>query len=210
MKGSNKSRNPLQRDKDRTREVELYLKGWSQDAIAREVGISQNVVSLDLAAVRAEWREQRREDIDEARDDLLQQVRQVKREAWDAWNRSVGKRDVTVNELVTGGEAGRKTRQQVRSNLSAGDAQHLFSVRWAIEAEAELRGLRTSGKAPISGTGPMFSVEDLAKLRREQAEYLKTRGNGKPLPVQSRKMGGLMVLGNPQRKLNGIGSGKTE
>ena len=55
-------------DQRRLRVSELSLKGWSQVAIAQEMGISQATVSTDLAAIQKEWRESRIQNREEAID----------------------------------------------------------------------------------------------------------------------------------------------
>ena len=44
----------------------LYLKGSTQAQIARELGVAQSTVSVDLKAIRREWRDSRIRDFNEA------------------------------------------------------------------------------------------------------------------------------------------------
>ncbi len=64
-------RKPLQRVHDRKRAVALSLGGAKQTDIANELGISQAMVSLDLATVRRQWTQEMIGDIDTVlRDEL--------------------------------------------------------------------------------------------------------------------------------------------
>jgi len=64
----------------RQRVAELYLQGWQQDAIAKELAIRQPMVSEDLAKIRQAWRESAIRDFDAARDlELARTASNVKR-----------------------------------------------------------------------------------------------------------------------------------
>ena len=67
----------------RMRVGELSLKGWTQVAIARELGVSQATISSDIKAIRKEWRESRIRNLDEVLEEVLQKLDVVEREAWE-------------------------------------------------------------------------------------------------------------------------------
>ena len=100
----------------RQRVAELYLQGWQQDAIAKELTIRQPMVSEDLAKIRQAWRESAIRDFDAARDLELARLDRIEREAWAAWERS---KQPTQSATVNG-EAGSQTaRRTVKPVLGA-------------------------------------------------------------------------------------------
>jgi len=68
--------------------ADLYLQGWTQIAIAEELGVAQPTISDDLKRIRAQWRESGVRDFDEARQLELMKLDRIEREAWSAWERS--------------------------------------------------------------------------------------------------------------------------
>lgn len=64
-------RRPIERDRDRKRAVDFALSGMTQTEIATALGVSQAMVSLDLAKARREWTAEMIGDLDAVlRDEL--------------------------------------------------------------------------------------------------------------------------------------------
>src|SRR5689334_1282038 len=110
----------LQLAQRRRQVVELYLKGWEQGAIARELRISQASVSRDLEAVARDWRESALRHFDEVRNRKVQKLDLVEREAWAAWQRS---QSPLGGAAVTENQKGQSTRKTLRHQH--GDARFL-------------------------------------------------------------------------------------
>jgi predicted transcriptional regulator len=72
----------------RKRVADLYLQGWTQTAIAADIGVTQPTVSLDLKKIQEAWRKDSIRDFDLRREIELQKIDRVEREAWSAWERS--------------------------------------------------------------------------------------------------------------------------
>ena len=92
--------------------AELYVKGWFQTAIARELAISQPTVCQDLQAIRKQWRESAIRDFDAARELELQKLNRVEREAWAAWERS---QQPAQSAVMSGDGVGQHTRKAMHS-----------------------------------------------------------------------------------------------
>ena len=69
--------------------AELYLTGWTQAAIARELSVSQATVSADLKVIRRQWRESGIRDFDEAVAEELSKYQILEREACSGWQCSM-------------------------------------------------------------------------------------------------------------------------
>ena len=72
----------------RTQVTELYLKGWTQAAIAKKLGVSQATISSDLKAMRKVWRDSGIRNFDEAIGEQLEKLQLLRREMWAEWERS--------------------------------------------------------------------------------------------------------------------------
>jgi hypothetical protein len=130
--------------------AELYVKGWFQSAIARELGVSQPTICQDLKAVYKEWRQSSIRDFDELRERELQKLDLVEREAWAAWQRSQEPQEST--KVVQDASGGNREQQTVAN--SAGDPRFLEQVHKCIASRRALLGLDAPVRvAPTSPDG---------------------------------------------------------
>jgi len=117
----------------RMRVAELYLKGWTQVAIARELGVSQATVSGDIKANRKEWRTQRLDNMEELALEEQKRLLQIEREAWSGWERSQQPVETTRITQRNGEKtAEKKIRQQ------AGDPRFLKILLEAKQKRCDL------------------------------------------------------------------------
>ncbi|MHC4403967.1 MAG: terminase gpP N-terminus-related DNA-binding protein [Planctomycetota bacterium] len=137
----------LRIEQRRQQVAELYLQGWSQAAIARELSVSQPTVSSDLQAIRAEWRESRVRDFDEAVGIELKKLECLEREAWSAWRRSQHPAESTKVTQVGSNKKAEKTVKEQH-----GDPRYLELVYRAITGRRTLLGLDAPTR--IAPTGP--------------------------------------------------------
>jgi len=136
--------------------ADLFLQGWNQDAIGRELSISQPQVAADLKKINQAWRESAIRDFDAARDQELARLQRLEREAWAAWERSKQpSQSATVN-----GEAGAQTaRRTVKHQY--GDPRFLDIALRCSEARRQLLGLDAPTKiAPTTPDGRPLTVEE--------------------------------------------------
>ena len=140
----------------RQKVAELFLQGWNQDAIGRELNISQPQVAADLKKINQTWRESAIRDFDEARNQELARLQRMEREAWSAWERSKQpSQTATVN-----GEAGAQTaRRTVKHQY--GDPRFLDIALRCSEARRQLLGLDAPAKiAPTTPDGRPLTLEE--------------------------------------------------
>ena len=76
------------REEALARVADLDRMGYGQVAMARMLGVSQPQVCYDLKAVRSRYRETQLAKVEEAVNEKLAQLRDVRCEAWEAWERS--------------------------------------------------------------------------------------------------------------------------
>lgn len=138
--------------------AKLYLKGWTQAAIAEKLGVAQGTISSDLRMVQKEWRQsavravQARHVIEMAKLDALE------RELWEAWEtsrqptRGVG----IVKEVATGKEMHRSNQKEQN-----GDPRFLAIVQKCLIMRGAIAQPRGSQESPDD-------VETELRVRRDR------------------------------------------
>lgn len=129
----------------RRREVAaLFLRGLKQQEIADRLDVSRSQISLDLKAIRKEWKEAGVRDLDEAKGEELAKIDNVERTCWEEWHRSQKpqtrkSRKLKARAVGSSGPRQYETSEVVQERL--GDPRYLDGVRWAIERRCKLLGL---------------------------------------------------------------------
>jgi hypothetical protein len=67
----------------------LYCRGVPQHRIAAKYGVTQQLISKDLAAIRSEWQRQMVEFFDAYKAEQLAKLDAMEAEAWRGWRRSL-------------------------------------------------------------------------------------------------------------------------
>lgn len=120
----------------RTQVADLFTKGWTQVAIAGELGVSQATISTDVKAIRQEWSEARIEDVGAAVALELKRTEVLHRETCLAWVRS--QQPVETIRIIdrNGQKLVEKTVQE-----RPGDPRFLQIAHRAIKIRFRLLGL---------------------------------------------------------------------
>ena len=144
--------------------AQRYLKGEMQSQIARTLGVTQQQISLDLKVIHRWWRESAIRDFDAAQAQELAKIDLLEQTAWEAWQRSIQPREITLTEQTEGGETydaqgnprpKPPTRKaSMRKEGQVGDPRFLEQVYKCIERRCALLGLNAPQKvAPTSPDG---------------------------------------------------------
>ena len=120
----------------REKVADLYLKGWTQAAIAIECGCAQSRISVDLARIREAWLKSAIRNFDVLRERELQRIDRVEREAWAAWERS---QQPVQSAVVTGEDITKRTKKSVQQKY--GDPRFLDIVHKCIAQRRAMLGL---------------------------------------------------------------------
>lgn len=174
-----KPRDEAERERDRLRITPLYLQGWNQTEIARELGVDQSTVSRDIKFLLAEWRKQRNGLVDE----FEGKYRYVYREAITAWHRSKEDAVTETSEMIEVPEVSKdakgnpqvvssqRMKAQTRREGQSGNPALLAQAQAAIKAIREMFGVDAAEKIEHSGPGgqPLFS-EIVVNVKRESVE----------------------------------------
>jgi len=126
---------------------DLYLKGYYQSDIARQVNVSQQQISKDLAVIRKQWKESAIRNYDEALDQELARINKREIEAWEAWEKSKEQfRQRTIKGRAIGDSETNIVEKSETTEERYGDARLLSLVEACSKQRCDLLGLN---KAPI-------------------------------------------------------------
>lgn len=165
MARKNKIESVLER---RVKVAKLYLQGWYQADIAKQVGVTQQQVSSDLKALRKEWLASSIRDFDKARDQELFKIDNLEREYWAAWEKS--KTDYSKKSIKAKGT--KKELNQVEKTdtevIMIGNKQFLDGVMTCINKRCEILGLDAPKKQELTGAGgkDLMGVDGLSDAER--------------------------------------------
>ena len=139
-------RTKAQREYDLSRISALYLKGHTQAAIGEALGLTQPIVSRDLATIQKRWEEQSTIDLDAARRRELARIDELEREYWVAWRRSLEQVTKTKTKRNHMGDEAIVMREE-----TSGNPAFLAGVQNCIDQRCKLLGLYAATKAVVSG-----------------------------------------------------------
>jgi len=139
-------RTKFERENDLQRIAELYLKGWYQSAIAKEIGVAQPQIAYDLKEIRQRWRESSIRDFDEDRNQELERIDILEREYWSAWERS--KEEKTRTRQTKHGDI---SSASVEKETLLGNPAYLSGVERCIELRCKILGLYAPIKNEVAG-----------------------------------------------------------
>jgi predicted transcriptional regulator len=141
---------------------DLRLQGWNQQAIADHLGVPQTTVSMDLKIIRRQWEKSAVDAFNERRNEELQKLELLEREAWAAWERS----QKPAQSVVADGDAKKPARKTVKNQH--GNPRFLQIVHGCIASRRALLGLDAPRKvAPTDVEGRTITLADLlGRIRR--------------------------------------------
>lgn len=130
----------LKREKALEETERLHLRGYSQNAIAKKLGVSQSQVNYDIKKVRERYKEEALEHHAVYVREKINQLRAVAQEAWEGWERSKKQALEIREEEGTTGEGGWSKTSKTKKRVS-GACEYLRTILDCLKQEAELLGL---------------------------------------------------------------------
>ena len=143
-------RKPAELARDRRRIANLYLQGWLQADIGKELGLSQKTISRDLKALHRVWREAALVDFNEAKARELAKGDNLECIYHEAWKRSCEDKESTLTEKIDA-TASSRSKAQIRKEGRVGDPRFLAGAQWCIERRCKLLGLDAPQRQEITG-----------------------------------------------------------
>jgi len=149
------ARTPEQKLLDLGKIAALVRRGYSQTAVADALGMSVNQVQLDWRLLVQQTRVAQKEDVKAKISLMLEQLSEIKMEAWKSWELSKN----PLQRRTTRGRAGYVDEEgnpivettDVEEGQT-GDPRFLRVVMDAMAKEAELQGLYPEKKVSVTGT----------------------------------------------------------
>lgn len=127
-----KQKREMAQSQRRVKVADLYVRGYSQQAIAMIVGVCRETICKDIHAMQQEWMVQRVHSLDVRKARELQKLDEVERQCWLEWDLS--KR---VAETTTEAPTGRTIKRECRG----GDTRYLKIILECVVQRCELLGL---------------------------------------------------------------------
>lgn len=133
----------------RKRVAELYLGGWTQWEISKELECHSDTVNTDLKAIQQLWMERSIEAIDRVKAEQLAKVDKVERWATEAYIRSMGVEEIHTESEKNSGEYGSSEKKVVRKQL-LGDVRYLQQIESCIKLRCTIMGITDDKKTNIN------------------------------------------------------------
>lgn len=145
-------RKAVEREVDRTKLIRMVSRDYSMEEIGRELNISTNRVYLEYKIILKQLRKERLDLTEEVIEQKLLEYKEIKREAWDAWERSKSSHIITKSKQTSGGMGGKLTYEDTQTTETrVGDNSYLAVVLECLKAEREIQGLDPEKKMRVSG-----------------------------------------------------------
>lgn len=163
----------LKREHALTRVSELYLRGWIQADIAKDIGISAKTVSKLLEEVRKRWLVNQVNNFEQRKAMELERIDKVEREYWDAWIRSKdGQRKIiktTLKRTTMRGDSSEDTDGEEFID-TPGDPRFLDGIQKCITLRAKILGLEEATRIEHSGSINVnnYQMDNRARLTEDQ------------------------------------------
>ena len=114
----------------------MLLRGMRPYEVAKELGVTKKVISMDMKKIMANWRDSCVRDFESAQATQLQKLANLERTYWDGWERSLKEKRVKrVRDAEKGGF------HEIIEEDGVGNPKFLDGVADCIKTTAKLLGL---------------------------------------------------------------------
>lgn len=130
-------RSPDQVKKDRVEIADRYLKGETQESIAKALGLTQQQVSYDLQVIRRIWVENQLSSFNDRVSLQLAKIDKAEAEYWRAWEATKGEEEIQTHEsgITPKGEIDKTI---IRRRKIHGTSAYLDGVLKCIDQRSKL------------------------------------------------------------------------
>src|SRR5205085_11336695 len=144
---------------DRAVMAEKWARGWTQYAIAQELGLTREQVAYDMRQVFKEWRKSAIIDLNDAKMKQLHRYEVILKETWVAWENSKRPRDITTTRQKRRGLSGTNAEVPMDQTTEAGkrteqrdpNAAYMQIILDTLDAINKLLGLYAPTETRHSG-----------------------------------------------------------
>lgn len=155
-------REKIERERDLIDVAQLYLEGWTQQAIADYVSekyypgtdpLTQQQIGYDIKVLIKRWQKSQALNIDEAKSRELARIDKLEREYWQAWERSCEDAETVRQEGKPKTKDDKPDKVVHTRKGQVGDPRFLQGVQWCIMQRCKILGIEAPTKQEISGAG---------------------------------------------------------
>jgi len=142
--------------------AEKTLRGWTQQRIADELGISVMQVNIDLRTARAEWKKQREQSIDKWAAEILAKYLELYRINMEAYERSIGETRKETRRVKRGKDKEEIPGAEVTVTTEElnGDPRYLAGAADALRQIRALLGLDAPEKSEVKAEHTIRVIEE--------------------------------------------------
>jgi hypothetical protein len=130
-----------QREYDRAELAKWMRRGATQAWIAERLGVSTQTIHLDWRILVTQMRQFRDTDVEAAIAIKLEEYAEIKREAWEAWEKSKVEWHKTVEDSYTRADGSPGGKITTTTEDCVGDSRFLQIIMSCLAAERELQAL---------------------------------------------------------------------
>jgi hypothetical protein len=129
------------------------------------LGVNRDTVRNDLAVVRTQWLKNAERKLDERKSEELARLDAIEAVAWRQFRKSCQARQKTRKQVTKGrsNKAGLAlpdlTREETRTEESAGDPRYLERISWCVSKRCELLGLGEGGSTVTTAVTVIGGVD---------------------------------------------------
>lgn len=146
-------RSDIQRKLDRAEMMKLLRRGWSKTQIAEKLGVHQTMISYDYKLVMKEVIANQTKDALFLRAKALEELAEVKKEAWIGWDKSKElHRKKVIEEYDKGDDSPMSTKTVDTTEGSLPGSHYLNIILNCIAKEAELTGINADKVLQVQQT----------------------------------------------------------
>lgn len=147
-----------QRKIDRVEMVSLVRRGWSQGMLAEKFNISRPMICMELKAIYRDFAVKQGEDTEALINIKLDELAEIKREAWMAWERSKEDIERETNEETDSKVRGLSSKVAKMREGRLPSAQYLSIICDCIKQERDLKALNPAKEVTIKGHLAVWDV----------------------------------------------------
>jgi hypothetical protein len=156
------TRSQKEREAHRLELPKLMRRGWTQTMIAEKFGVSSQQIACDWKIVVKDLNREATAEVREHVALKLQEYAEVKREMWEAWEKSKQNQEERLEEDVSS-ERGGHTKTALKEKGSCGDAKYMNIILECLKAERELQGLNPAKEIKGNITTTSINWEVIAQ-----------------------------------------------
>jgi hypothetical protein len=106
-----------------------------------------------LGELEKRWRGASQVEVEQAKGEVLDETAQLKREYYDAWQRSCEDAETETKRQRQAGEGNEVKEMMKVTKAQAGDPRFLQGVQWCIERRCKLLGIDAPQKTDLTSDG---------------------------------------------------------